>query len=244
MNHDLRSDPAQTRSRILIADEDPGIRYLLQTALRKQGYRVYDIHSVNEVFKALHQRRPDVLIIDPGRADSTGIAEIAAIRARWHQLPIIVLSEQENGPSSVRLLDAGADDYLTKPFGLDELTARIRVAMRRIARSNSTLALGDLAIDLTRRSVVRNEHPINLTPVEYEILKVLMAHLNDVLTPAQLAVELWEESAPDKVRRLRVHLSNLRAKLEADPENPRLILTEPGIGYRLSSAGRAQQSAS
>jgi two-component system, OmpR family, KDP operon response regulator KdpE len=244
MNNEFPNNHSLTCSRILIVDEDPGIRHLLHISLGKQDYRVYDIQSVNAVFKALHQYRPDVLIMDPGRADSAGITVIAAIRAKWHLLPIVVLSEQANGSSTVRMLDAGADDYLTKPFGLEEMSARIRAAMRRSVASNAALIVGDLAVDLTRRSVIRNQQTVHLTPVEYELLKALMARIDEVLTPAQLAAELWEDQPPDKVRRLRVHMSNLRAKLEADPEHPRLILTEPGVGYRLSSANRAHVSVS
>jgi two-component system, OmpR family, KDP operon response regulator KdpE len=239
MNHELSMANVSTGARLLIADEDLTSRHLLNTVLTQEGYQVYEVQFLWTVFKAIQQQRPDVLIIDLQLLNGADIEMLAAIRTNWRLLPIIVISEQPFSPLTVQVFNAGADDYLTRPFNLDEISSRIYSALRRIASSNMPLIIGDLTIDLIRRTVTRNQQDIHLTLVEYDILKILIAHLDKVVTPMELAAELWGDHSHEKLIRLRSYMGKLRTKLEADPKNPRLIMREKVICYRLSSPGFA-----
>lgn len=220
-------------ARILVVDEDHAIRRLLRSTLSREGYRVYDLQRVNEIFRVLQQHKPDILIIDPPVGERDSIALISKIRTKWSLLPILVLSEDRTEAFTVRILDAGADDYLAKPFGTGEFSARIRAALRHIVPPASIFRAGDLSVDLMRRVVRRNHQTIQLTPVEYDLLKMLIAHAGAIVTPNQFTLQLWGGNSPDLLHRLRTHMSNLRSKLEVDPSHPAYILTEPGTGYRL-----------
>jgi two-component system KDP operon response regulator KdpE len=220
--------------RVLVVDDEASIRKFLRVSLAAHGFEVFEVATGKEVQTAVAAHRPDLIILDLGLPDLDGLAVTQQLR-EWTKIPIIILSVREREQDKIAALDAGADDYLTKPFGIGELLARMRVAMRRTAQPNAVpvFAIGELRVDLTRRSVTRAGQEVQLTPTEYDLLRVLVTHAGKVLTHHQLLREVWGVGYEQETHILRVNISNLRHKLEDDPARPRYVLTEPGVGYRL-----------
>ena len=219
---------------ILIVEDEPPIRRLLRTTLAAQDYRTLEAASGKEALTALRHHRPDLVLLDLGLPDMDGLALIAGIRAGG-PVPIVVLSSRGDEAAKVAALDAGADDYVTKPFGADELMARIRAALRHRLQEQGAecgFASDDLSVDLVRRLVKRGPEDVKLSPKEYDILEQLVIHAGKVLTHKHLLREVWRDESVDP-QYLRVYVRQLRQKIEADPSAPRHVLTEPGIGYRL-----------
>jgi two-component system KDP operon response regulator KdpE len=219
---------------ILIVDDEPPIRRLLRTSLTAQGYRVVEAETAAAALAEIRNHEPDVVILDLGLPDSDGLTVIETVR-RTAALPIIVLSSRGDESGKVAALDLGADDYLTKPFGMAELVARIRAALRhrlQVEGAEAIFRSGDLMVDLVRRIVRVRDEETKLSPKEYDILRQLVLHAGKVLTHKHLLREVWGPATAD-VQYLRIYVRQLRQKLEADPERPRLIITEPGVGYRL-----------
>ena len=220
--------------RVLVIDDERVIRRFLQVSLTAQGHTVFEATNGQEALAAVVAHRPDVIILDLGLPDLDGIEVTRRLR-EWTQTPIIVLSVREHETDKIAALDAGADDYLTKPFSVGELMARLRVALRHAAQPNDTpiFSSGDLVVDLARRVVTVANHEVQLTPTEYDLLKLLVTHAGKVLTHHQILRQVWSMGYENETHLLRVNISNLRRKIEADPTRPTYILTEPGVGYRL-----------
>ena len=228
----------ESRVRILVVDDERPIRRFLNASLSGQ-YTVLEAATGAEALAAVVSGRPDVVILDLGLPDMDGLEVTRRLR-EWTQIPVIIVSVRDQEEHKIAALDAGADDYLTKPFGVGELTARVRAALRRSANleSEPVFEKDDLLVDLARRRVQSHGQPVNLTPTEYDILRVLVQQAGKVLTHAQLIHSIWgNESASDEEdsHLLRVNVSNLRRKIEVDPSRPRYIITEPGVGYRLKT---------
>ena len=223
----------ESRQRVLVVDDEASIRRYLRPILTAEGFDVYEAINGQEALSAVLTHRPDLIILDLGLPDIDGIEVTRRLR-EWSQTPIIILSVREAEQDKVAALDAGADDYLTKPFGTSELLARIRVIKRRqVIRENEPIfILGGLLLDYSRRVVSVNENEIQLTPTEYDILRLLASNVGKVLTHRQLLRQIWGEGYND-MHILRVNISNLRGKLEPDPARPTYIHTEAGVGYRL-----------
>ncbi|MGE5530554.1 MAG: response regulator [Bacteroidota bacterium] len=221
-------------ARILVVDDEQAIRRFLRVTLEAQSYQVYEAETGKEAIEAVPACRPDAMILDLGLPDMEGHEVIRRLR-EWSSVPIIVLSVREHETEKIAALDAGADDYLTKPFAAGELMARLRAAVRRAAHTGNepVYEVGALKVDLGRRLVTLAEQEITLTPTEYDLLRTLAQHAGRVLTHHQLLRQVWGASYEPETHLLRVNISNLRRKLEADPGRPRYILTEPGVGYRL-----------
>ena len=219
--------------RVLVVDDEAPIRRYLRAALGAQGLTVYEAASGEDALQAVLSHRPDIIILDLGLPDLDGIEVTRRLR-EWSQTPIIILSVREAEQDKIAALDAGADDYLTKPFGTGELLARMRVALRKQTSSTSepVFQSGGLTVDFARRLVLVNEKEIQLTPTEYDLLKILVIHAGKVITHRQLLKQVWGEGYDD-MHILRVNISNLRRKIEPDPSRPAYIHTEPGVGYRL-----------
>ncbi|HZT32134.1 MAG TPA: response regulator transcription factor [Bryobacteraceae bacterium] len=216
-------------------DDEQSIRRFLRTALTVNGYVYDEARSGEEGLQRILAARPDVVIVDLGLPDMDGKDIICRLR-EWSQTPIIVLSVREHEAEKVAALDAGADDYLTKPFAPGELLARIRAALRRTAKTDESpiSKIGDLSMDLGRREVRIAGRAVQLTPTEYELLRVLILNAGKVFTHRQLVRAVWGAAHfEDEIHLLRVNISNLRRKLEPDATRPRYIVTEPGVGYRL-----------
>jgi len=220
--------------RVLVVDDEQAIRRFLRTSLTANGYEVFEAENGEQTLAGVVSHRPDVVILDLGLPDIDGVEVTARLR-EWSQLPIIILSVREREADKVAALDAGADDYLTKPFGVGELMARLRVVLRRTALSQDepVYMIGKLAIDLARRLVTVDGQEVQLTPTEYDLLRVLATHAGKVLTHQQLLRQVWGMGYEAEAHLLRVNISNLRHKLEPDPARPQYIITEPGVGYRL-----------
>jgi two-component system KDP operon response regulator KdpE len=220
--------------RVLVVDDEPQIVRGLKIILRSAGYAVEAAETVSEALAALAARPPDALVLDLVLPDGEGVAVCRDVR-RWSQLPILVLSAVGDEREKVRALDAGADDYVTKPFGSDELLARLRALMRRSAGPGATpvIELGGLTIDLADRSVSRDGARVHLTPIEFDLLGVLAQHRGRLVTHRQLLREVWGPEYGSETHYLRVHVAHIRRKLEPDPARPRYVITEPGVGYRL-----------
>jgi two-component system KDP operon response regulator KdpE len=219
--------------KVLIVDDEPPIRKLLRMGLGTQGYEILDAPN-GKTALALLESKPDLVILDLGLPDIGGLDLLAMIRARNDAVPIIVLSSRGDEAGKVKALDLGADDYLTKPFGMEELLARMRAALRHqlaVQGERPAFRSGDLVVDLVRRIVKVGNKEVKLSPKEYELLRVLVQHAGKVLTHKFLLGELWNDFTDTQY--LRVYVRQLRQKIEADPEQPQFILTETGIGYRL-----------
>lgn len=224
--------------RVLIVDDDQAIRRFLRTSLGAHNYTVFEAATGQDALEAVIADKPDILILDLGLPDMDGIEVTRKLR-EWSRLPIIVLSVREHEDDKIAALDAGADDYLTKPFGVGELLARLRVALRHAGTPTEEEAVftqGELVVDLARRIVKARGREVQLTPTEYSLLRVLVTHAGKVLTHHQLLREVWGPGYEDESHLLRVNISNLRGKLEAEPARPQYILTEPGVGYRFRAS--------
>jgi two-component system KDP operon response regulator KdpE len=219
---------------LLVVEDEPPIRRLLRTTLSAHDYRVIEATTGAEALSALRHHRPDLVLLDLGLPDIDGLALIGKIR-ELGPVPILVLSSRGDESAKVTALDAGADDYVTKPFGADELLARIRAALRHRLQQQGAergFTSDDLSVDLVRRLVKRGPEDVKLSPKEYDILEQLVIHAGKVLTHKHLLREVWRNESVDP-QYLRVYVRQLRQKIEADPSAPRHVLTEPGIGYRL-----------
>ncbi|HMM14833.1 MAG TPA: response regulator [Parvibaculum sp.] len=224
---------AQTH--ILVVDDEPQIRRFLRTSLGAQGYRLSEAASGAEALARAQKDEPDLVILDLGLPDGDGFSVIERLREK-SQVPIIVLSVRNDEKGKVHALDLGADDYVTKPFGMEELVARIRAAMRHRLQAQGEAPVfrsGDLAVDLVRRIVTVGDREVKLSAREYDLLRILVMHAGKVLTHGFLLREVWGPAHTEDVQYLRVYVRQLREKLEADPTIPRHILTETGVGYRL-----------
>jgi two-component system KDP operon response regulator KdpE len=220
-------------TRILIVDDDRPIRRFLHTLL-SPDYVVIEAARGEEALHAAVSEHPDIVVLDVGLPDIDGVEVTRRLR-EWTQIPIIILSVRDQEAEKIAALDAGADDYLTKPFGAGELMARLRVSLRRAAQEANEpyFKCGELAVDLTYRNVTINNEPVTLTPTEYDLLRTLVKYAGKVITHRQLLRAVWGIAYENETHLLQVNISNLRRKIEPDPTRPTYILTEPGVGYRL-----------
>jgi two-component system KDP operon response regulator KdpE len=219
--------------RVLVVDDEPPIRKLLRMGLSTQGYQTLEAPDAKTALELLAEA-PDLVILDLGLPDADGHDLLRTIRSRNEAIPIVVLSSRGDEAGKVKALDLGADDYVTKPFGMDELLARIRAALRHQLQTHGErpiFRVGDLSVDLVRRVVKSGDKDVKLSPKEYDLLRVLVQHAGKVLTHRFLLGELWDDLTDAQY--LRVYVRQLRQKIEADPEQPQYVLTETGIGYRL-----------
>jgi len=220
--------------RILVIDDEPPIRKLLRVGLSAHGYQIVEASNGKMALDRLSEQAPDLVILDLGLPDMEGHELLRTMRARNDSVPIVVLSSRDDETGKVQALDSGADDYVTKPFGMDELLARMRAALRhqlQIHGERPIFHVDDLSVDLVRRIVKVGDKEIKLSPKEYELLRVLVQHAGKVLTHRYLLSQLWNDLTDAQY--LRVYVRQLRQKIEADPERPQFILTETGVGYRL-----------
>jgi two-component system KDP operon response regulator KdpE len=220
--------------RILICDDEPHIVRGLEIVLRSAGYAVEAAGTKAEALASLSARPPDALVLDLVLPDGQGIEVCREVR-RWSRLPILVLSAVGDEREKVGALDAGADDYVTKPFGTEELLARLRAVLRRSADAlpDQQINVGELVIDVLDRRVLRSGAEVHLTPIEFDLVRVLAQHRGRLVTHRQLLREVWGPEYGEETHYLRVHFAHIRAKLEADPSRPKYVITEPGVGYRL-----------
>ena len=222
-------------ARILVVEDDPLILRFVRQALEEEGHQVFDTDTLKRGLIEAGTRRPDLLILDLGLPDGDGVNLLRDLRG-WSQLPVIVLSARSAEADKIEALDAGADDYLVKPFSVGELLARVRAALRRRDRAStqatSVITFGDCEIDLVRRQVRRGGEHVHLTPVEYKLAAALISRESQVLTHRQLLREVWGPASVEHNHYLRIYLGHLRRKLEADPARPVHFLTETGVGYR------------
>jgi len=222
----------------VIVEDEPQIRRFVRSALEAEGWQVHDADTLKSGLVEAGTRKPDLLVVDLGMPDGDGVDLIRDIRG-WSSVPIIVLSARVDEQDKIEALDAGADDYLTKPFGVGELLARVRANLRRprvngdSAEDTSVFRFGDVEVDRRARLVRRAGAEVHLTPIEYRLLTVLLANAGRVLTHRQLLREVWGPSHAEQSHYLRIYMGHLRAKLEADPAQPRHLLTETAVGYRL-----------
>lgn len=228
----MSSDPV-----VIVIEDDPQMRRFLRTTLRSQGFAVFEAETGHRGLVEAGTRKPDLIIVDLGLPDLDGVEVVRALR-EWTALPIIILSARATEQHKIEALDAGADDYLTKPFSMGELLARIRVALRHSAVNpqsgeSDVFRVEGLCVDLHRREVSIDGCAVHLTPIQYRLLAMLVKHAGRVLTHRQILSEVWGPAYLDNPHYLRVYMSQLRQKLEADPTRPRYLLTESGVGYRL-----------
>jgi two-component system, OmpR family, KDP operon response regulator KdpE len=224
---------------ILLIEDEPQMRRFLRITLESHGYRFVEAGTAQEGLMQASMRNPDVVLLDLGLPDLDGLEVTKRLR-EWTQTPIIVISAREQEQDKVKALDAGADDYLTKPFSAGELMARVRVALRHALRLRSgqdepVFAYAGLRVDLAARRVFVRDGEIHLTPIEYKLLTALIRHAGKVVTHRQLLLEVWGPGQVSEVQYLRVYMTQLRHKLEEDPARPRFLLNEPGVGYRLNA---------
>jgi two-component system KDP operon response regulator KdpE len=230
-------DSSGDKGLILLIEDEPQMQRFLRIILQGHGYRLVESATGQEGLMQAATRSPDIVLLDLGLPDIDGLEVTRRLR-EWSDIPIIVISAREQEQDKIKALDAGADDYLTKPFGAGELMARIRVAMRHRAmrqagQQESVFVLANLRVDLARRQVFLNEKEVHLTPIEYKLLTVLIKNAGKVLTHQQLLKEVWGPSYLTETQYLRVYMTQLRHKLEADPARPRFLINELGVGYRL-----------
>ncbi len=222
---------------IVVIEDEPQIRRFLRATLQGQGYRLFEAANGADGLMEAASRQPDVVIVDLGLPDIDGLEVIRRLR-EWSSVPVIVLSARGGERDKVTALDAGADDYIEKPFGTDELLARIRVALRHTAggarAEDALFAVGDLQVDQGKRHVRVEGKEVHLTPIEYRLLTTMVRHAGKVLTHRQLLREVWGPNHVEDPHYLRVFMASLRRKVERDPAQPRYLLTEPGVGYRLA----------
>lgn len=219
---------------VLIVEDELAISRFLRTALEADGLRVYEAGTLQRGLLEAATRKPDLVILDLGLPDGDGLDFIRDVR-QWSQMPIIVLSARVEEDDKIAALDAGADDYLSKPFGIGELQARLRVALRRHGSStpaDPVYRFSDITVDLAARRITRGEEEIHLTPIEFRLLAILLNNHGKVLTQRQLLNQVWGPNAVEHSHYLRIYMGHLRQKLEADPARPHHLLTETGIGYR------------
>lgn len=223
---------------LLVVEDEPEIRRFLRASLGSHGYRVVEAECGAEALRRSSESPPDLVLLDLGLPDIDGLEVIRQMRA-WLTAPIIVVSARGREAEKVCALDAGADDYLTKPFGVEELLARIRVALRHAAggmeAGETVFAVDGLRVDQARRQVFVGDKEVHLTPIEYRLLTTLVKHAGKVITHRQLLKEVWGPDSVFETHYLRVYMAHLRRKIEPEPARPRVLLTEPGIGYRLAT---------
>ncbi len=225
--------------KILVVEDEQEIRRFLRASLENHSYRIVEAQTARNGLKRAAEDHPDLVLLDLGLPDADGLDVIGQLRG-WSQVPIIVLSARGRESDKVKALDSGADDYLTKPFNVGELLARIRVALRHSARGSDEpedpiFILDSLRVDLARRQVFVAEKEIHLTPIEYRLLTTLIKYAGKVITHRQLLKEVWGPDSVFETHYLRVYMTHLRRKIERDPAQPRFLLTDPGIGYRLAA---------
>jgi len=222
---------------VLVVEDEQQIRRFVRAALEGEGCRVHECETAKAALIDAGTRKPDLVILDLGLPDADGVLFIRDLRA-WSQVPVLVLSARSEERDKISALDTGADDYLTKPFGVGELLARVRALLRRRARTeddSSVFEMGEVRVDLARRVVERGGQPVHLTPIEYRLLTVLIANAGKVLTHRHLLKEVWGPAYVEHSHYLRIYMGQLRHKLEQDPARPRYLLTELGVGYRLAA---------
>jgi two-component system, OmpR family, KDP operon response regulator KdpE len=219
---------------VLVVDDEPQILRALRVILRNAGYEVATAATKSEALDAVAVRPPDAMVLDLVLPDGSGVDVTSEVRA-WSSLPIIVLSAVGDEREKVRALDVGADDYITKPFGTEELLARLRAVLRRAGddRDDPVVTVGGLSLDLADHRVRRGDEEIHLTPIEFDILRELAAHAGKLVTQRQLLQTVWGPGYDLETHYLRVHVAHIRAKIEPDPSHPSYLITEPGVGYRL-----------
>ncbi len=224
----------EPRASILVVEDEPDIRRFLRSSLGAEGYRVVEAESGARGAIDAATHKPDLAIVDLGLPDIDGVEVIRRIRG-WSAMPVVVLSARAQEQSKIQALDAGADDYITKPFGVGELLARVRVALRHASRSPSgqVLDMGPSKVDLEKRRATRDGADVHLTPIEFRLLGCLAKHLGMVVTHRQLLREVWGPSHVEHTHYLRIYMKQLRDKLEVDPVRPKYLITETGVGYRL-----------
>lgn len=222
--------------RILVVDDEPPIRHFLRATLGTQGFEVHEAASASEAIAQAVSYLPELVLLDLGLPDGDGIDVTRRLR-EWSQVPIIVLSARGREDDKIAALDAGADDYLTKPFGAGELLARIRVALRHAAAiagdNQPVIVAGRLSVDLVKHEVAVDGRPVKLTPIEFKLAHFLARNAGKVVTHRQILREVWGPNHSEHIHYLRVYMAQLRRKLEADPARPKIIVTEPAVGYRL-----------
>ncbi len=223
-----------TGEHVLVVDDEPQILRALGVILRNAGYAVATASTKSEALDAVSVRPPDAMVLDLVLPDGSGVDVTSQVRT-WSSLPIIVLSAVGDEREKVRALDVGADDYITKPFGTEELLARLRAVLRRVGdgRDEPVVTVGELSIDLADRRVTRDGQQIHLTPIEFDILRELAEHAGKLVTQRQLLQAVWGPGYELETHYLRVHVAHIRAKIEPDPSHPSYLITEPGVGYRL-----------
>ena len=224
-------------STLVVIEDDPQIRRFLRTGLSTEPFRIFEAETGRAGLVEAATRKPDLVILDLGLPDLDGVEVVSELR-QWYTRPIIILSARSSEQEKIKALDAGADDYLTKPFGIGELLARIRAALRRAARdagvaAENSIEFGEVRVDLAARRVQRAGSDVHLTPNEYRLLAALVRHAGKVCTHRQLLADVWGPSHVEHGHYLRIYMAQLRHKLELDPTNPRFLRTEAGVGYRL-----------
>jgi two-component system, OmpR family, KDP operon response regulator KdpE len=227
-----------TGPKVLIVDDEPQIRRFLRASLQAHDYQVIEAENGKEGVRACTVQKPDLLILDLGLPDMDGLDVIKLVR-EWSTIPIIILSLRSDDPDKIEALDRGANDYVTKPFSMGELLARMRVALRQGqgagAETGPVIAAGDIAIDLSKRLVTVGGTPVRLSRKEYDLLRILASHPGKVITHQQLLQEVWGQAYVEETQYLRVYIGQLRQKLEKQPAAPKYLVTEPGVGYRLQT---------
>ncbi|MBS1722915.1 MAG: response regulator [Armatimonadetes bacterium] len=232
------SETSGLKVSVLAIEDDPAIRNLLQAAFENTEFRLTEATTASEGIEAVTKKRPDLILLDLSLPDTNGIKVIETVRG-WTNVPILIVSGFGQEEAKVAALEAGADDYVTKPFGVSELIARMKVALRHAVAASApdqdaVFESGDLKIDRSNREVFVRGERVKLTPIEYKLLCSLAKHAGKVVTHRQLLAEVWGEEYSEEAQYLRVYVGYLRKKLESEPENPRLLLSEPRVGYRLA----------